>query len=74
MATLELIKKEGNDFILKVHEKQNLLKIDDTLAEMFLRLATSPTAQPLFFWICSKHNNEHSQLLCCLPILFNQLL
>ena len=49
MATLELIKKEGNDFILKVHEKQNLLKIDDTLAEMFLRLATSPTAQPLFF-------------------------
>ena len=49
MATLELIKKEGNDFILKVHEKQNLVKIDDTRPEMFLRLATLPTAQPLFF-------------------------
>jgi formylmethanofuran--tetrahydromethanopterin N-formyltransferase len=35
MATLEVLKKEGNDFIVKVPGKEEPVKIEDTFAEMF---------------------------------------
>ncbi|MCW4016527.1 MAG: formylmethanofuran--tetrahydromethanopterin N-formyltransferase [Candidatus Bathyarchaeota archaeon] len=35
MADLEVLKKEGNDFIVKVPEREDPVKIDDTFAEMF---------------------------------------
>ena len=34
MSTLEVLRKEGNDFIVKVPERQDPVKIDDTFAEM----------------------------------------
>jgi len=42
MATLEVIRKEDNDFIVKVLGKQDPVKIEDTFAEMFPYVATSP--------------------------------
>ena len=35
MATLEVIRKEDNDFIVKVPGKQDPVRIEDTYAEMY---------------------------------------
>jgi formylmethanofuran--tetrahydromethanopterin N-formyltransferase len=35
MAKLEIVKKEGNDFVVKVPGRENTIKIEDTFAEMF---------------------------------------
>ncbi len=35
MADLKVVKKEGKDFVVKVPERQDSLKIEDTFAEMF---------------------------------------
>jgi len=35
MAKLEVVKKEGNDFVVKVHGLKETVKIEDTFAEMF---------------------------------------
>ncbi len=48
MATLEVIRKEDNDFIVKVPGKQDPVKIEDTYAEMFPILVTSPAKSPFF--------------------------
>ena len=42
MAKLEVAKKEENDFVVKVPERQELVRIEDTFAEMFPFVATSP--------------------------------
>jgi len=42
MAKLEVAKKEENDFVVKVPGRQELVRIEDTLAEMFPFVATSP--------------------------------
>ena len=48
MEKLEVVKKEENDFVVKVPERQELVRIEDTFAEMFPSVVTSP-AFPLFF-------------------------
>ena len=49
-SSLEALRKDENgDFIVKDRESGNICTIEDTFAEMFPMLATSPTAQPLFF-------------------------
>ncbi len=35
MVDLEVVKKEGNDFVVKVPGRQELVRIEDTFAEMF---------------------------------------
>lgn len=35
MAKLEVVKKEGNDFVVKVPGREDTVKIEDTFAEMF---------------------------------------
>jgi formylmethanofuran--tetrahydromethanopterin N-formyltransferase len=35
MANLEVVKKEGNEFVVKVPGQQELVRIEDTFAEMF---------------------------------------
>ena len=35
MANLKILKKEGNDFIVKVPGREDPVKIEDTFAEMF---------------------------------------
>ena len=42
MAKLEVVKKEENDFVVKVLGRQELVRIKDTFAEMFPFVATSP--------------------------------
>ena len=42
MAKLEVVKKEENDFVVKVLGRQELVRIEDTFAEMFPFVATSP--------------------------------
>ena len=42
MASLEVIKKEDNDIIVKVPGKQDPVRIEDTFTEMFLIVETSP--------------------------------
>ena len=39
---LEVVGKEGNDFIVKVPGRDTFVKIEDTYAEMFPSLVTSP--------------------------------
>ncbi len=48
MASLEVIKKEDNDFIVKVPGKQDPVRIEDTFAEMFPIVETSPAKIPFF--------------------------
>ena len=48
MASLEVIKKEDNDFIVKVPGKQDPVRIEDTFAEMFPYVETSPAKIPFF--------------------------
>ena len=43
MAKLEVVKKEENDFVVKVPGRQELVRIEDTFAEMFRSVVTSPT-------------------------------
>jgi len=43
MAKLEVVKKEENEFVVKVSGRQDLVRIEDTFAEMFPFVATSPT-------------------------------
>jgi len=42
MGELKIVGKEGNDLIVKVPELGTDVKIDDTYAEMFPMLETSP--------------------------------
>lgn len=42
MVDLEVVKKEGNDFVVKVPGRQELVRIEDTFAEMFPMVETSP--------------------------------
>ena len=42
MTDLEVVKKEGNDFVVKVPERQESVRIEDAFAEMFPFVATSP--------------------------------
>ena len=35
MDTLKVVRKEGNDFVVKVPERQDLVKIEDIFAETF---------------------------------------
>lgn len=44
VGDLQVVKKTPIGYIL-----ENGMEIEDTFAEMFLILATSPTAHPLFF-------------------------
>ena len=49
-SSLEFIKKDDNgNFIVKDRKSGNICTIEDTFAEMFPMLTTSPTAHPLFF-------------------------
>ena len=43
MAKLEVVKKEENEFVVKVSGRQDLVRIEDTFAEMFPFVAASPT-------------------------------
>ena len=48
-SSLEVIKKDDNgDFIVKDLESGNICTIEDTYAEMFPLLVTSPAKFPLF--------------------------
>ena len=38
MADLKVLRKEGNDFIVKVPERKDPVKIDDTFAEMYYHM------------------------------------
>jgi len=40
MANLEVVKKEENDFVVKVPGRQELVRIEDTFAEMFYPMVT----------------------------------
>ena len=42
MSSLEVIKKEDNDFIVKVLGKQDPVRIKNTFSEMFPIVETSP--------------------------------
>ena len=46
MANLEVVKKEENDFVVKVLGRQELVRIEDTFAEMFHSVVTSPANSP----------------------------
>jgi len=51
---LEVVGKEGNDFIVKVLGRETFVKIEDTYAEMFPIVETSPVIPrkpPLFLVI-----------------------
>jgi hypothetical protein len=48
MADLKVLKKEDNDFIVKVPGREDPIKIEDTFAEMFPPVATSPAKFPFF--------------------------
>lgn len=40
MANLEVVKKEENDFVVKVPGRQELVRIEDTFAEMYYHMVT----------------------------------
>jgi hypothetical protein len=47
---LEVVRKEGNDFIVKVPGRETYVKIEDIYAEMFPIVETSPVnSTPLIF-------------------------
>jgi len=50
MINLEVVREEGNDFIIKVPGRETLVKIENTFAEIFSVMEISP-AQPLFLFM-----------------------